>query len=95
MTARSLCALMLAVSFDNADPDFFPNPTRLEDLEVSQGPFKDWAVKDVIDESNSMLGGCTTNYNPIQITEVLRQINQDFLPGEAGKGFLRCANKGM
>lgn len=88
--AGELCAVMLSLGFDKVDPDFSLSAYPLADLVVSKGPFDGWAVHEVANEAHQMIGACASSYNPLQLAEVLRQINAEFVKGGEPKGFLTC-----
>lgn len=91
--AAELCALGLAMALDEFDDDFCASPANLSTLVVTEGPFSDWRIGDLIAEGNDVLGGCTSNYSAGQMEEVIRNINLNFAAAEVDQGFLRCAGE--
>lgn len=88
--AGEICALSLSIGFDNLDEGFCLSPAKLKSLVIASGPFAGWNVNDLLNEANTVLGGCTSNYSAGQIEEVIRSVNENFSRASGNKGFLRC-----
>ena len=88
--AGELISLILMLEMDAQLPEFSPGSPALKDLQVATGAFEGWNVAEVSQEANSVFGGCTSNYTPAQIYEVVQDINQSFAQGRYNRAFLRC-----
>lgn len=88
--AAEICALSLSIGFDNLDDGFSLSPVRLRSLVIARGPFAGWSVRDLLNEANTVLGGCTSNYSAGQMEEVIRSVNENFSRATVNRNFLRC-----
>lgn len=87
---KEVLALTLSVGYDKVYQDFCVSEAPLESLEISEGDFEGWKIAQILDEANTLLGGCATGYSSTQVTRVIRRINENFAGGEVDGGFLRC-----
>jgi hypothetical protein len=85
-----LLSLSMVIRIDETQPTFSQDSPQLADLQVAIGAFEGWNVREVVNEANSVLGGCTSNYTPAQIYEVVLRINKSFAKTDGQPGFLRC-----
>lgn len=93
--AGQLVALTLSVGFDNYDPNFGSSSTNLADATITSGPFAGWTVQMVLDTANMVFGGCSSNYRPSQMVDILSSINESFVDGSAhNAGLLSCDTTG-
>lgn len=86
--AHHVVALKLSVTFDAHDPDFGEANSALADAVVTTGDFAGWTVAQVLAEAEKVLGGCESEYEPSELTEVLEKINEAFTDGTTDSGFL-------
>lgn len=88
--AGELLSLQAVIRLDELLPAFTPGSQPLPHLQVGIGAFEGWTVQEILLEGNSVLGGCTSNYTPDQIQEVVHEINICFAAGSSNSTFLRC-----
>lgn len=88
--AGNLTAVMLAVGFDNYDPDFGASESFLGDLILTDGAFEGWTVSALVEEANLSIGGCSGDYSYSSLNDALAGISQTFVDGENSTGFLAC-----
>lgn len=88
--AGHLAAITLSIGFDANDPDFSGSDIALGDLQLNNGPFVGWTINEVVTEANAVLGNCSGNYSPSQLTQVLSSINENFVDGTSNNGDLDC-----
>lgn len=88
--AGQLVALRLSVAFDDIDEDFSPSEVNLGDMIVSSGNFEGWSVYEILDEANSFIGACDSDYSASDLNEVLSSINENYVDGTMDGGFLDC-----
>jgi hypothetical protein len=89
--ASHVVALSLSAGFDAYSPDFGFDDFLLADAIIQSGEFLGWTVADVLELGNSVLGGCPTEYNASTLTDVISQINENYVDGEMDNGFLDCS----
>lgn len=89
LAAQSL-TLALNIGFDNFDPAFGNASGNLQDLVVSAGDFSGITVSQILDESNNVLGGCSSNYSALQILNMVSAINENFEDGIMAGSLLTC-----
>jgi hypothetical protein len=85
-----LLALELAMKLDAKLPDFSPGNVPLATLQLNKGAFEGWTLAELLQEGKGVLGGCTSNYQPAQMVEVLQAINNNFAKGLPPGDYLRC-----
>jgi hypothetical protein len=85
-----LLTLELAMRLDAVLPDFSPGNVPLASLQLTKGAFEGWTLAELLQEGNGVLGGCTSNYQPAQLVEVLQAINSNFARGAKAGDYLRC-----
>jgi hypothetical protein len=90
--ASELLSLLLVLEMDAQLADFSPGSESLAHLQVAEGAFEGWSVKEIVLEANQVLGRCTSNYTPDQIYDVVRAINLTFAPNTTQHSFLKCPN---
>jgi hypothetical protein len=88
--AGQLVALTLSVTFDAVDPDFGAADVALGDMIIAYGPFQGWKVQEVLEEANAVFGGCSSSYSTSQMVQVLSSINENYVGGSTGNGFVAC-----
>ncbi len=88
--AGQVMALSLSVGFDNANPNFGPSTTALQDLVIASGPFATWTVAQALAEANKKLGGCASSYSFSQLNDVITKINENYVDGNNTGNFLIC-----
>lgn len=88
--AGHLVTLKLSVGFDLADANFGESNTNLAITTVASGPFQGWTVAELIQVADQVIGGCSSEYNPSDLTGVLSGINENFVDGTTDLGFLDC-----
>jgi hypothetical protein len=86
--AGHVVALKLSVTFDAYDEDFGEASSDLADAVVTSGPFAGWTVAQVLAEGEKVLGGCDSEYDASELTDVLSSINESFVDGTTDTGFL-------
>lgn len=88
--AGQLVALTLNVEFDVCDEDFGASEINLKDLKVidEDSPFWGWTVQQVLDEGNDVLGACSEEYTPSEVSDAAAAINENFVDGEVVGTFL-------
>lgn len=91
--AGQLVALTLSVTFDAHDPDFSSSTSLLADATVNTGMFQGWTVQMILDEANSFIGGCGSNFTAAQLNSVLTMINENYVDGTTNNGNVDCATK--
>lgn len=91
--ASQVLALALTLGFDSTDPDFCSSEELLVDLVICNTgtAFDCWAVGDLFDEANVVLGGCESEYRPGEIADALAMVNENYVDGKVDLGFL-CAD---
>lgn len=89
--AGQVLALALNIEFDLADSTFGNSSTNLKDLCVTMGTFEGWTVEEVFDEANAVLGGCSTEYSPMELKDAAEQINENFEDGYVGNYLQYCS----
>ncbi len=88
--AGHLVTLSLSVGFDEYDPNFSPSNSLMENQIVSQGTFEGWTVAEILNEANTLLGGCPSDFSPSEMVDVLTAINENYDDGAQNNGFLEC-----
>ena len=88
--AGQLVALRLSVTFDENDEDFSPSDVNLGDMIINSGEFQGWSVYEFINETNSFIGACSSNYTGSQLNDVLSAINENYVDGTMDGGYLDC-----
>ena len=88
--ASHLVSLKLSVAFDQMDPNFGASPLALADLVVSSGDFMGFTVAEIISLADQIIGGCSSIYTPSQLTDILSNINENYVDGEQNNGFFEC-----
>ncbi len=88
--AGELITLDLAIQLDAHSENFSTGEVPLYVLQVTRGAFEGWTLAELQQEGNSVLGACTSNFTPEQITEVLHGINANFVNGEPAGDYLSC-----
>ena len=88
--AGQLLALTLSVGFDATYPYFSTPDVTLSELIVTSGEFEGFTVSEILDVGNEVLGGCSTDYSPGAVNEVLSSINENYVDGTIDNGFLDC-----
>jgi hypothetical protein len=83
-------ALSLNVGFDLYDEDFGDSDFHLGDLVVIDNSSLCYGmtVQDVLDATNDVLGGDSTDFTPSEINECASAINENFVDGEMDGGYL-------
>lgn len=92
--AGQLVALSLSVAFDSADPSFGHADVLLGDMLISSGQFENYTVAEVLATANHVLGGCESSFTPSELTQVLSQINENYVDGSSDNEFLECPGTG-
>ena len=92
--AGQLVALTLSVGFDAYDADFGGSSTWLGDAEIVTGMFQGWTVQMLLDEANSFIGGCASNFTAAQLNSALTMINENYTDGTTDNGNVTCTKKG-
>lgn len=92
--AGQLVALTLSVTFDAVDPEFGASDVALGDMVIAYGSFQGWTVQQVLEEANAVFGSCSSTYSPSQMVQVLSSINENYVGGSMGNGFLECPDGG-
>ena len=85
-----ITALALSVGFDQYDPNFGPAAGNLGDLIIASGPFTGKTVNEFLLLANEVLGGCSAEFTPAQISETAALINQNYDSGTVDNAFLTC-----
>ena len=88
--AGELITLDLAIQLDAHSENFSNGDVPLYVLQVTRGAFEGWTLAELQQEGNSVLGACTSNFTPEQITEVLQGINANFAKGNPVGDYLSC-----
>lgn len=88
--AGELLTLDLAIQLDAHFEGFSTGTVPLYALEITSGAFEDWTLSELQKEANIVLGACTSNFTPAQITEVLHEVNANFVTGKEPGTILRC-----
>ena len=88
--AGQVLALALNIEFDLADTSFGGSSFNLKDLCVTMGTFEGWTVEEVFEEANAVLGGCSTEYTPMELNYAVEQINENFEEGHVGNYLQFC-----
>lgn len=89
-----IVALSLNVQFELCDTTFATGQYHLADLTVCSpmdpyNPVAGWTVQEVLDEAMAILGGCDYDYVEADvITQVLKAINENFVPGSSAGSYL-------
>lgn len=86
--AHHVVALKLSVTFDAVDPDFGEANSALADAVVTSGDFAGWTVAQVLAEAEKVLGGCDSEYDASDLSDVVGLINESFVDGTTDTGFL-------
>ena len=87
--AGQLVALTISVGLDWNDPDFGTGG-NLADAVINTGMFQGWTVQQLLDEANSLIGGCGSNYSASQLSDALAMVNENFVDGDTDEGNLDC-----
>lgn len=88
--AGQVLALSVSVGFDNAIEDFGDAPITISELEINSGPLAGITVAEVLEEANSVLGGCEGSYSITDLNSAITGINENYVDGDQNNGFLDC-----
>ncbi len=88
--AGQLVAATLNVGFDAADPSFSTNSVLLGDLLYTNGLFVGMTVNEVLAIANEVIGGCSDEYSPAQLTAALTLFNENYVDGTTDNGNFAC-----
>lgn len=88
--AGQLVALTISVGFDSYISDFGSSDMSLGDLEVAGGAFAGYTVNEILALGNAIIGGCSTQFSPSQVSSVIASINENFVDGTTNQNFLDC-----
>jgi hypothetical protein len=92
--AAQLVAASLSVAFDACDPNFGPAVGySLGDAQLNTGIFSGWTVQQLIDEANSLIGGCGSTYSANQLKSALDMVNNNYVDGTGNNGNIDCVKK--
>jgi hypothetical protein len=91
--AGQLVALTLSVGFDAYDLNFGGSGTWLGDAEITTGMFQGWTVQMLLDEANSFIGGCGSNFTAAQLNSALTMVNENYVDGTTDNGNVTCTKK--
>jgi len=89
--AGQLVALTISLAMDSSIPEFGSSNLALSDLIVIGESLEGWAVGEVWQLANEVIGGCNTNYTPAELVQVLSSINENFVDGTINQGYLDCS----
>ncbi len=70
-----LTAVTLNVRFDSYDANFSSSDVLLGNMVIAKGPFQGKTINQFLAIANDVLGGCSTAYTPLQVTETAILIN--------------------
>lgn len=88
--AGQVLTLALNIGFDNFDASFGNASENLQNLVISSGDFQGMSVLQILNESNNILGGCSSTYTPSEINYIVTAINENFEDGVINGGLLIC-----
>lgn len=86
-----VAALALSVGFDLFYPDFGASSSSLGDQTIANGIFGGWTVKQVLQEGNDVLGGCSTTHTAAEMTDALASINESYDDGVQHTSVFVCS----
>jgi hypothetical protein len=89
-----LVALKLSVGFDAHDRRFGESPVELGKMIIGSGTFKGYSVYNFLAVAEQVLGGCNSEFTPVQVNDAAAAINENFDNGNTNKGFLVCPDGG-
>ena len=88
--ASHLVALTLSIHIDHYWEDFGEAEFLLCDLQLCSGEFAGVKVQPILQQANSVLGGCPSVLTVEEAIDLVSQINENFVDGETDNGFLCC-----
>ena len=88
--AGQLVAATLTLGFDANDPNFSTNNLSIAELVYNTGIFTGMTVGEVVAIANEVIGGCSTEYSPAQLTQGLDLFNQNYVDGTTDNGNFSC-----
>ncbi len=88
--AGQLVAATLTLGFDANDPNFSSNNLSIAELIYNTGIFTGMTVGEVVAIANEVIGGCSTEYSPAQLTQGLDLFNQNYVDGTTDNGNFSC-----
>ncbi len=88
--ASQLVAAVLSLGFDANDPNFGPSNGYLGDQVYASGPFQGMTVSQVVTIANQAIGGCTQQYNLVELADALAQLNLNYEGGIVNNGAFVC-----
>lgn len=91
--AGHLVAIKLSVGFDNNDPLFGQSDLALENAVLSGGTFEGYSVSEIIAIADQVIGGCSDEFTPSQLTDALSAINENFVDGTQNNGAIVCSQE--
>ncbi len=80
--ASQVLALSISVGFDYMIEDYSASTIKLGDMAVTEGEMAGLTVKQVLDESNKILGGAESQYSIEAAMYTLTKINEAYVDGE-------------
>lgn len=88
--AGQLVAATLTLGFDAYDPNFSSNAQSIADLIYNNGIFVGMTVGELVAIANDVIGGCSDEYSPAQLTQGLALFNENYVDGTTDNGNFSC-----
>ena len=88
--AGHLVAATLTLGFDAYDANFSSNSLSIADLVYNSGIFTGMTVGEVVAIANDVIGGCSIEYSPSQLTQGLALFNENYVDGTTDNGNFSC-----
>lgn len=88
--ASHLVAAMLSLGFDSYDASFSSNDFAMANLIFNQGIFNGMTIGEVVAIANEVIGGCSNEYSPSQLTSGLTLFNENYVDGLIDNGAFSC-----
>ena len=88
--AQHLVALKLTLGFDAYDPDFAGAYASMTELVLGAGELAGTTLQELIDQADAVIGGCSTELTPSQITGALTIVNENYVDGTNDQGQVDC-----
>ncbi len=88
--AGHLVAATLTLGFDAYDPNFSSNSLSIAELVFANGIFTGMTLGEVVAIANEVIGGCSTEYSPAQLTQGLVLFNENYVDGTTDNGNFVC-----
>lgn len=88
--AGHLVSATLSLGFDAYDPNFGQSGLSAGDLIFNNGIFTGMTVSEVVAIANDVIGGCSNEYSPSQLTSGLTMFNENYVDGTTDNGNFSC-----